>query len=435
MKENILILGFGATGRACYIAAQRLEWIAFIVVPKLPADFDPSISFFLESEITEEIINRFSILLRSPGIPFTNPIIKLAQKMNIKVWSEIELAWAINPTGHWIGITGSNGKTTTATITTKLLLTHFKDVRLVGNIGKSLVNEVFSTNTNSILVIEMSSFQLENTYSCHPEISVITNLSPNHLDHVPSLEYYYQSKLRIYSRQTKGDICIINGMDSEAVDRVHPDCTLKKIGIPGQGDYWLNEGRIFAEQQPLFSLNNPWLLLPHNQINTMMAVAIALSMGVEVKKITAELEKIQPIPHRMEEIIARNGIMFINDSKSTTPSATFTARTSFPKEVHCHILIGGRNKGLNFSILKDLDNTSWYTFGELKNQIADYLPEAMTFSYIKEALIHINQVAKKGEIVLFSPGCASYDQFANFEERGEYFTKLVRESFDDKTEQ
>ena len=369
------------------------------------------------SEINENILLDVDLIIRSPGISLSHPLLMIAYKNNIKIISEIEFSYLLNNKGKIVALTASNGKTSTLFYTYQILKYYYDDVIFIGNNGIPYSSCIDRINENTIVLLELSSFQLENTYSLKPFISCITNISENHLDKVANYQEYISSKLKILNNAEN----IILNKDDGILTKILKD-NITYISKDLNSDYYFENDKIYFNKSIIIdNFNNPNLVGEHNKLNLLFAIAICHKVGLSYEKISKVINKIEGVKYRLEYLKDLNGVLIYNDGKSTTPNSCKIAIDSFRNKI-IHLILGGRNKDLDFSILKDYENVKFYAYGEAKNDISSVL-KCNIFESFYDAYEAID--AKKGEIIIFSPGCTSFDQFKSYIERSIAFEKFI----------
>lgn len=375
-----------------------------------------------------DILDDADIVVPSPGIAPTTPIIKAALDMGLSVMSEIELG-ARESTQPIIGVTGTNGKTTTTALIHAILTAAGKRAKACGNIGQPMI-EFVGLDESVTLVVEVSSFQLEFIDQFKPQVGVLLNLSPDHLDWHQDLSSYQDAKMKMFARQEPSDWVIVNE-DCQGLVASTKGRKLVFGSAPGVfvKDEWIVHG-LNGDLVKIMPTRELRLRGAHNLANAMAATAVALTKGISGDVIRGALSSFEAVEHRLELVLQHNDILFYNDSKATNPNATIRAINSFKEEIV--LLAGGRNKGNNFDDLareaighvktavffgesaEDMDSS--FSLFALKTKRADSLEEA----------VHMGvESADKGDVVLLSPACASYDMFRDFEERGRCFKAAV----------
>jgi len=369
-------------------------------------------------------------IVLSPGVPFGIPAVKEALRTGIEVMSELELAWRYikKPV---IAITGSNGKTTTSSLIAGILRASGKKIFLGANIGTPLIQVAEDDNAFDFLVLELSSFQLQGISTFRPNIGVLLNISPNHLDHHESFDEYAWSKMRIFSNQTHLDWAVYN-CDDPVIKESSLRIKSRKIPFgktPVEGGVFLDGNYVrFGDER--YDLTNMKLIGIHNRENAMAAIATARTLGCRPRLIESEIVKFDPLPHRIEFVCEVKGGRFYDDSKSTSPGATLRALESFSPPLI--LIAGGKDKGVSYEVLKEeirkkvkllvLFGESRFRMkselgGEVKTALASSLEEA-----VDKALMNV----ERGDTVLFSPSCSSFDMFNSYEERGRRFREIVQ---------
>lgn len=354
---------------------------------------------------------RARTLIKSPGVPQSEPTVLGARRRGVEVLGELELAWRLVP-NEFVAVTGTNGKTTTSEWIGHIHRQAGLPVRVVGNVGtaaSSLTGEELDPATT--IVCEASSFQLEDTVHFAPEAAVLLNLAPDHLDRHPTYEDYVAAKLRIFARQRPEDVALLpDGLELDIPGRARrlhfgsgPEAALSdRIGLPGE----------------------------HNRQNGLAAAAVCLARGIDREAVAAGLASFTGVPHRLERVATVDGVDYVNDSKATNVPSTLMALRAFRGGVH--LVAGGDGKGQDFTPLRPLVSErcrAVYLIGQAADDIraaldASAVPVRMTGD-LAAAIRDAHDAAQPGDTVLLSPACASYDQYRNFEERGARFRALV----------
>lgn len=445
--KNILIYGMGISGKGAakllenedvkillYDKNEAMDKKALTDELNLPED-----TKVILGKITEEDFKDVDILALSPGVSVNAPDIKIARECGVEILGEIELAYEVSK-GRMIAITGTNGKTTTTALVGELMQAAFDSVFVVGNIGKSFASVAEETKADSVIVAEISSFQLETIKEFHPAVTAILNLTPDHLDRHGNFENYAKTKLLIAKNQTKEEKCIIN-YDDEYLRELSKDITPEIIyfsretqlekGVYLKGDdiIW-NDGNLETKVCEVSQLR---LLGSHNVENIMAACAIAFSVGLDKELVFEVVTKFKAVEHRIEYVCTKKGVKYYNDSKGTNTDAASKAVEAMVSPTV--IIAGGYDKGADF--------TDWIKgFGKkikamvLIGQTAEKIKEtALKVGFneiymeenLENAVKKASELASDGEAVLLSPACASWGQFANYEERGRLFKKFANE--------
>jgi UDP-N-acetylmuramoylalanine--D-glutamate ligase len=372
---------------------------------------------------------RTRAVVKSPGVPRQAPAVAAALERGLPVLGELELAWRLIP-NDFIAVTGTNGKTTTTELIGHIHREAGLPVAVAGNVGTPLASLPGALPAGATVVAESSSFQLEDAHEFAPDAAVITNLAPDHLDRHGTMDDYVAAKLRVFARQGNDDVAVAPvGLGVEDLG----GCARRVcFGETPDVDLSLRAGTLFWDQQPLLRAEEIRLRGPHNLENAMAAAAVTLARGVDPDAVRAGLRTFAGVPHRLEEVADRGGVLWVNDSKATNVASTLVALRSFAGGVHA--ILGGRGKGQDFAPLASVvaeRATAAYLIGEaaptLREALAGTAVPLHDCGDLARAVAHAAQAARPGEVVLLSPACASFDQFSDFEARGEAFRALVEE--------
>ncbi|MFC1784481.1 UDP-N-acetylmuramoyl-L-alanine--D-glutamate ligase [Candidatus Neomarinimicrobiota bacterium] len=385
---------------------------------------------------SDKIFNT-DLMVISPGVAADSQVVLEAQKRGIKVIGEIEFA-SLFTNSPIIGVTGSNGKSTTVHALAEMCQTDEVSGVLAGNVGlafsSKVLEELQNPDLKRVYIIEISSFQMEFIETFHPHISIFLNISSDHLDRHKTFKNYLNTKLRLAGNQTEQDYVIFNGDDKILVEVLNKHIANKTTFSPKYSEtniyYVKNSNIINKEYAKLTHLKNIGLPGQHNIYNLLAAASGAHCLGISDEKIANVIQSFKGIPHRLESITEINGIEFINDSKATNIDAVKVAIESYKKPII--LILGGMAKGNDFAELLQFKNKikNIIAYGTAKEMIHEELSTVFTVSKIellKDAVKLSFQKAEIGEIVLLSPGCTSFDQFKNFEDRGNKFAQWVRE--------
>jgi UDP-N-acetylmuramoylalanine--D-glutamate ligase len=369
-----------------------------------------------------ELLAGADLLVKSPGVPEEAAIVLAARSAGIPVWAEVELAYRLleerNPI---VGITGTNGKTTTTLLTAAMLEGGGVACTSAGNVGTALSTLVGRIEPGRTIVCELSSFQLEGVEEFRADVGVLLNVTPDHLDRHGSFEPYSAAKLRVFERQRESDTAVLCVDDAFVA-------ALDDADLAGRGRRVRVSG---AELQPFeaaFSASR--LRGPHNRANTACAIAVVRALGADDDGAAAALRDFAAPPHRLEQVRELRGVRFVNDSKATNVEATLQALASF--DAPLHVILGGSLKGVDFTPLAGPlahATSAVYLIGEaapeLRRAFTGRGIELVDSGTLERAVRIAASVATDGDVVLLSPACASYDQFRDYEERGERFRELV----------
>ena len=372
------------------------------------------------------------LIVANPAVPRSSRYLKIAESAGVPITSEICLFVERCP-APIIGVTGSSGKTTTTSLLGEMLKRKNKRTRIGGNIGGSLLDELDMLYADVPVVLELSSFQLDRLGDLpwSPHIAVITNFAPNHIDVHGSLQAYRKAKQQIVTHQTKSDWTIVNGEDAE-VSRWAGTGQRVVFAVEGEGDVFVREGKIQhaigGETRTVCSVDTIFLRGRHNLSNALSATGAAIVSGVSEKDIADVLQTFQGVPHRLEQVAEVNGVLYVNDSIATSPDRTRTALMAFDKPIV--LIAGGYDKGIAFDDLGvaiEEKVAHLIVMGETGDAIAAKgKTNIHRVENLEEAMGCATGLAQAGDVVLLSPASASYDQFRNFEERGDQFREWVK---------
>lgn len=378
------------------------------------------------------VLDGMEIVVKNPGIPYDNPIVKEAEKRNIPIVTEIELAYYLT-NGDIIGITGSNGKTTTTTLIYEMLAESKKPVKLGGNIGIAASETARETKKGEWLVLELSSFQLQGIERFKPKISVLINLFEAHLDYHKTFENYTNAKFNIVKNQTETDYFVYNYDDESIVNEL---AAVKAKLVPFsvrhrlEDGAWATEESIYFKNEKVMDRKDIVLVGEHNLENILAAVAAVKLSGGTNEGIQTVLKKFSGVKHRLQFVDKVNGRLFYNDSKATNMLATQKALRSFQQPVI--LLAGGLDRGNEFTdLLPYLKHVKgMVVFGETKDKLIKLAKEAdiehvKSVKNVREAVGEAYAFSEEGDVILLSPACASWDQYRTFEERGDMFIQAV----------
>ncbi len=445
MKKRIVILGAAESGVGAALLAQQQGYDVFVsdagtINENYKSELKASKILFEEGFHTEEKILSADEIIKSPGIPETNELIKKLRAKNKYIISEIEFAFRYTGDSTIIGITGSNGKTTTTALIYHICKTAEKDCALVGNIGYSFAKQV-ATDPKPIYVAEISSFQLDDIKTFRPNVAILTNITEDHLDRYDyKLENYIHSKFRIVENQLPTDV-FIYCQDDEITMKYINHYPIKSTPAPitmnkelPQGVYLTNaEMHLkWKNEEMQMSVNDFALKGKHNQYNSMAASMAATAVDIRKDKIREALQTFESLEHRMEPAGTVRGVEFVNDSKATNVNSTWFALESMTKPVI--LILGGVDKGNNYGLLNELiadkvkaivcmgnDNR------KIHEAFGDVVSLMLNTENAKEAVLAAFHFANKGDVVLLSPACASFDLFKNYEDRGRQFKEAVKD--------
>ncbi|HPF83643.1 MAG TPA: UDP-N-acetylmuramoyl-L-alanine--D-glutamate ligase [Bacilli bacterium] len=437
-NKKIFILGMARSG---YEVAKLLsDYNNEILItdmkeqdPKQVAELKSKNVKYIITDNPEELLDdSYDVLIKNPGIIKTHKCVVKAKELNMEVINELEVAYAfLNKNSSIIGITGSNGKTTTTTLIYNILKEAKLDVILGGNIGYPVSSIVKDVRDNTILVLEISDHQLLDMYNFKTNISVLTNLFHNHLDFHGSYENYINAKKKIFNNHTKDDIAIIN-MDNDDCMELTKDIISNKeyFSKNKKCNCYIENNDIYYENEKIISIDDIKIKGMHNYENIMCAIMVVKKYNVSNEVIKKILNTFNGVEHRIEFVKTLNNVDYYNDSKSTNTDSTIIAVKSFNKPTI--LIMGGLDRGHSFEPLNDyMSNVKLVVcYGETKERIKFWCDsinkECIVLNDLKEATLRSIAEAKKGDIVLLSPACASWDQYKCFEDRGNEFKSYIK---------
>ena len=368
----------------------------------------------------------YEFVVKNPGIPYTNKLVKYFVDKKVKVYTEVETALNYPNNYKIAAITGTNGKTTITTLVYEILKNEFK-AYACGNIGTAVSEVVYNhEDEEAKLSLEISAFQLLGSPSFHPECAVITNLTPDHLDYFDTLDDYYRAKTLVYKNMSEDDWFILNLDDEECVKYCKDiKCKVVTISLEKSADLCLRGDEVVLFDTVLFNKNDLKIIGKHNLFNAMVAACLAYKLGCSVDNIRNAIANFKGVEHRIEFVRELDGVKYYNDSKGTNTDSTVIALKAFDKPVI--LLAGGHDKHTGFKGIEDNKDKikKLITFGETKDMLAKIKDDAIVCETMAEALNKAHEIADDGDVVLLSPACSSYDQFKNFEQRGKIFKELV----------
>ncbi|HEV7752511.1 MAG TPA: UDP-N-acetylmuramoyl-L-alanine--D-glutamate ligase [Baekduia sp.] len=430
-----LVVGLARSGQAAaaLLHARGEEVVAVDSAPadRVHADLTPEIAVHAGTDGVA-LLKRVRAVVKSPGVPPTAPVIAAAREGGIPVLGELELAWRCVP-NEVIAVTGTNGKTTTVELLGHIHRECGVPVAVVGNVGTAYASLALDErlDPDTVVVCEASSFQLEDTLAFAPEAAVLLNLDSDHLDRHGSLAAYHQAKLKVFANQGNDDIAVApEDLADPPIEDLGGCARRVCFGESPEDELSLRAGTLWWDDRPLLRADELALPGPHNVRNAMAAAAVALARGLDIDGVRTALRTFAGVPHRLEAVAVRDGVTYVNDSKATNVAAALVALASF--SVPVHVILGGRGKGESYAPLHEPVATHCrgaYLIGEEAGPLAAALEGAAWLTDagdLEHAVAAARAAAEPGEVVLLAPACASYDQFENFEARGEAFRALAR---------
>lgn len=442
--KNILVIGFGISGLSTIKALYELDANITITDSKDESEFVdmlagisyiPCKKYFNVEDIP---LHSFDLIIKSPGIPPMAKLIEKAVASNIEVITDIELAYRISPTKNIVAITGTNGKTTTTTLVGEIFRKNNKNTYLAGNIGIGILENIIHANPEDIFVVETSSFQLEHTVYFKPKASLILNISPDHINWHGSYENYIDSKLKIFANQGHDDYLVLN-YDDKILHNIKKQTNIiwfSTKNILESGIYLYNENIVIKYGNydlEFMNYNSLKIKGMHNLENVLGSIGIALAMELDLDLVKAAILDFKGVEHRLEFVCSFKDINFYNDSKGTNPESTIKAIDSFNDKII--LIAGGYNKDSDFDkLIVSFNNKvkALILLGETKERLKySALKNNYNTTYMVEDMNQAVELAyklsEKGDNILLSPACASWDMYKNFEERGQHFKSLVND--------
>ena len=445
--KRVLVVGLGKSGVASALFLKEHGARVTVSDTKSGDELRNEIPVLLDHGITvetgghgERTFRGQDLIVVSPGVPVDAPLLAQARSLGEAVIGEIELAALFLP-GPIVAITGSNGKTTTTTLTGEILTAGGLPTLVGGNIGTPAVSLAGRATLDTVVVMEVSSFQLQTIQTFRPTIAVVLNVTPDHLDRHKTIETYVDAKARIFENQRGDDFAVLNADDPTCVTMAartraqvfwfSRQKEVKQGARVRDGSILFRDGR--GEREIMLVSEIP-LKGAHNLESVLAAVCAGALMGCSPEKTRQAVQEFKAVEHRLEFVATIRGVDYYNDSKATNVDATIKALESFPANIH--LILGGKDKGSDYSVLNELLRQRVkrvYTIGAAAGKIESQIVsskngnvEVVHAETLENALRKANAVAEAGDVVLLAPACASFDQFKNYEERGRVFKEIVR---------
>ena len=444
MNKKVLVFGSGISGIGACRLLESMDWDVILYDGNTTLDpkelmrqigQDTSVQVIL-GDLQEEILHTLDLVVMSPGVPTDLPIVNQMRQAGIPIWGEVELAYTYGQ-GDVLAITGTNGKTTTTALLGEIMKNYRESVFVVGNIGNPYTTEVQNMKESSVVVAEISSFQLETIHAFRPRVSAILNITPDHLNRHHTMENYIMAKEEIAKNQTEEDTCVLNYED-EVTRQFGENVRAKVLYFSSQRKLekgiYLEDGNIIcSDGEPvlLCHVSELKLLGTHNYENVMAATAMAVAYGVPMDIIRKTVKEFAGVAHRIEFVCEKQGVAYYNDSKGTNPDAAIKGIQAMNRPT---LLIGG---GYD----KDSSYEEWIEsfdgkvkffvlLGQTKEKIAQAarncgFENVILTETLEEAVATCASLAEPGDAVLLSPACASWGMFKNYEERGDKFKEIV----------
>ena len=438
----MLVVGLGRSGVASALFLQARGARVTVSDAKPQDQLSQEIPVLLDHGIAletgghgERTFRGQDLIVVSPGVPVDSPSLVQARALGEPVIGEIELAFQFLPK-NIVAITGSNGKTTTTTLAGEIISAGGFPVVVGGNIGTPAISLVDRAKADAVVVLEVSSFQLETVQTFRPRVAVVLNVTPDHLDRHRTFAAYTDAKARIFENQQTNDYAVLNADDptcAELANRSRAQVFWFSRKKEVQQGAYLRDGRLLfrdaKQQHEIMQASEIPLKGAHNVENAMAAICVGALMGCEAERIRAAVQNFKAVEHRLEFVATIRGVEYYNDSKATNVDATIKALESFPANVH--LILGGKDKDSDYSLLNDLLQKRVkrvYTIGSAAEKIESQVGtvvEVDRSGTLEAALRHAAAIAQSGDVVLLAPACASFDQFQNYEHRGRVFKEVV----------
>ena len=441
-NKRVLVVGLGKSGVASALFLKAHGARVTVSDTKSGDELRNEIPVLLDHGITvetgghgERTFRGQDLIVVSPGVPVDAPPLVQARALGEAVIGEVELAAQFLP-GPIVAITGSNGKTTTTSLTGEIMTAGGFPTLVGGNIGTPAISLAERTTRETVIVLEVSSFQLETIQSFRPKVAVVLNVTPDHLDRHRTFEVYVDAKARIFENQRGDDFAVLNADDPTCAtmgSRTRAQVFWFSRQSEVRQGAWVRDGNILfrdgAQQREIMQVSEIPLKGAHNLENGLAAVCAGALMGCAPEKIRQAVREFKAVEHRLEFVATIRGVDYYNDSKATNVDATIKALESFPANIH--LILGGKDKGGDYSVLNDLLRQRVkrvYTVGAAAAKIESQIKgvEVVHAETLENAIRKANAVAQSGDVVLLAPACASFDQFKSYEHRGRVFKEIVR---------
>jgi UDP-N-acetylmuramoylalanine--D-glutamate ligase len=439
--KRALVVGLGKSGVASALFMKAHGARVTVSDTKSGDELRNEIPVLLDHGITVETgghgdrtFRGQDLIVVSPGVPVDAPPLVQARSLGETVIGEIELAAQFLP-GPIVAITGSNGKTTTTTLTGEIMTAAGFPTLVGGNIGTPAISLAERAKPETVIVLEISSFQLETIHTFRPKIAVVLNVTPDHLDRHRTFEIYTDAKARIFENQQGSDFAVLNADDPTCIAlgaRTRAQVLWFSRQKEVQQGAWVRDGNIVFRdpkgQREILQVSEIPLKGAHNLENVLAAVCTGLLMGCAPEKVRQAVHDFKAVEHRLESVATVAGVDYYNDSKATNVDATIKALESFPANIH--LILGGKDKGSDYTVLNDLIRQRVkriYTIGAAAAKIESQVKgaEIVHAETLENAIRKAHATAQPGDVVLLAPACASFDQFKNYEHRGKVFKEIV----------
>lgn len=439
--KKVLVVGLARSGMAAIKILKHLGAEITLTESKSISEIKEApelekMGVEIKEQSPEVFEGNYDLCVKNPGVPYRSPEMQRLAERNIPVITEIELAFQVAKPQHYVAITGTNGKTTTTTLTYELLEKAFPGkAHLCGNIGIPLCEIVYENNLMNeeghYIALEISNFQLVNIDKFRPEAATIINLTPDHVDFMGSLDAYYKSKTRVYENMKDNDLFILNADDpvlAEYTANIPVNCRVQSFSLERTDtDSYIKDGYMYICGEKVLPLDAVKIVGKHNLQNIIIAISFAKALGISNETICDVISSFKGVEHRIEFVREKDGVKYYNDSKGTNTDATITALKSFDKGVI--LLVGGFEKGLSMDEMKKHLSPVKKVIGFgvcgprlVKELVGD---AGIVVENLEQAVAAASDEAEAGDTVLLSPTTSSFDQYRGFEERGRHFKQIV----------
>lgn len=442
-QNKVLVLGTGVSGTDVASTLAKNGQIVYVYDDNIQEEDNlperlKGLEINFIPTINDILMTQYKYVVKSPGIKPDNEVVRLLKQANYEILSDLEIAYIFRNTDRIIAITGTNGKTSTTTLVDEVLKAQGMNSSAVGNIGVGVVNAMVNAEPEDVLVVEASSFQLDNLVSFKPHISMITNITSDHIDYHKTLDNYIEAKYKIFSNQDEGDYLVLNYDDPHLIEIKDVSANIIYCSIEEELDrgIYLKDGVIvYSDGQSvrdLIHIDRVQLLGEHNVYNIMFTVAAGIILNLDLELLAETIYSFKGLEHRLEYVATIDGVKYYNDSKGTNPDSTKKAIDAIKSNIV--IILGGYDKKTDFTELlessKDAIKTI-VTLGETKYKIYNKALElgygdVLVAESLEEAVEKCREAAISGDTVLLSPASASWDMFKSYEVRGREFKELVR---------
>lgn len=438
-NSKVLVIGLARSGMAAIKVLHKLGNKITLSEMKQPSEKDVKFLKSIGVEVVDQSMEVFEgdydFVVKNPGVPPISPIVKRLNERNIPIITEIELAFNVCKSQHYIAITGTNGKTTTTTIVYELLKKAFKEKAHVGgNIGTPLCELALEYNLfeeeGHYISLEISNHQLVDIEKFKPEIATIINLTPDHLATMGSLEAYYKSKTEVYRNMNEKDYFILNNDDEvlkEYIEKYPLSCNVCDFSLTDENSFGhMKDGYMYVNGEKILPLDSIKIVGMHNKQNIMISIIVAKLLNISNNDIVDVISNFNGVEHRIEFVREIDGVRYYNDSKGTNTDATITALKAFDRGIV--LLVGGFEKGLSMEEMRKYLGPvkKVIGFGVAGKRIAgDLVDDPIIVTTLNEAVNEAKKISEKGDVVLLSPTTSSFDQYSGYEERGRHFKEIV----------